>query len=127
MENQQYCTVVFLDVSQAFDKIRHPGLLFKIKKNLTLKLFQPAEIVPNERQFQTKFNGETSNRIHVHSGVPQGSILGPLLYILYTSDLPTSSETTLGTFADDTVIFASHEDTTISSLHLQEHLHVIEK
>jgi len=72
-------------------------------------------------------NGETSTRIHIHSGVTQGSILGPLLYVLYTSDLPTSRETTLGTFADDTAIFATHEDPTIASLNLQEHLNIIEK
>jgi len=41
MENQEYCTAAYLDVSQAFDKVGHPGLLL----NLTLKLFQPAEIV----------------------------------------------------------------------------------
>jgi hypothetical protein len=75
---------------------------------------------------QTKFSGETSSRFHIHSGVPQGSILGPLLCVLYTSDLPTSRETTLGTFADDTAIFATHEDHTIASLNLQEHLHIIE-
>jgi len=54
-------------------------------------------------------------------------ILGPLLYILHTSDLPTSRETTLGTFANDTAIFATHEDPTIASLNLQEHLYIIEK
>jgi uncharacterized protein YaaR (DUF327 family) len=59
--------------------------------------------------------------------VPQGSILGPLLYVLHTSALPTSRETTLGTFADDTAIFATHEDPTIDSLNLQEHLDIIEK
>jgi len=81
----------------------------------------------NERQFETKFNGETSSSFHIHSGVPQGSILGPLLYVLYTSDLPASRETTLGTFADNTAIFATHKDPTIASLNLQEHLHIIEK
>jgi len=77
-----------------------------------------------------KFNGETSSGLHIHSGVPQWSILGPLLYVLYTSDLPTSRETTLGTFADDTAIFVTHEDPTITSLNLQQHLqhlHIIEK
>ena len=54
------------------------------------------------------FNGETSYRFHIHSSVPQGSILGPLLYVLYTSNSLTSRETTLGTFADDTAIFATH-------------------
>ena len=81
----------------------------------------------NERQFETKINGETSSRFHVHSGVPQGSTFGPLLYVLYTSDLPTSREPTLGTFADDTTIFATHEDSTIASLNLQEHSHIIDK
>ena len=56
----------------------------------------------------------------------QGSILGPRLYVLYTSDLPTSRETTLSTFADDTAIFATHEDPMIASLYLQEHLHIVE-
>jgi len=75
----------------------------------------------NERQFETKF------KFHIHSGVTQLNILGPLLYVPYTSDLPTSRETALGTFADDTLIFATHEDPTITSLNLQEHLHIIEK
>ena len=81
----------------------------------------------NERQFETKFSGETSNSFHIHSAVRQGSILGPLLYVLYTSDLPTSRETTLGTFSDDTSIFATHEDSTIVSLNLQKHLHLVKK
>ena len=59
--------------------------------------------------------------------LPQGSILGSLLHVLYTSDLSTSRETTLGTFADDTAIFALHENPTTVSLNLQEHLHIIEK
>jgi len=57
----------------------------------------------------------------------QGSTLGPLLCVLYTSDLPTSRETPLGTFADDTAIFAAHEVTTIATLNLQKHSHIIEK
>jgi len=74
-----------------------------------------------------KINGETSSHFHIHSGVPQGCTLGPLLYVVHTSDLPTSRKTTLGTSADDTAIFATHEDPTIASLNLQEHLHSIEK
>ena len=81
----------------------------------------------NERQFETKFNRETSSRFHVHSGVPQGGIFCPLLYVLYTSDLPTSREPTLRTLPDDTAIFATNEDSTIASLKLQEHSHIIDK
>ena len=68
-----------------------------------------------------------SIRFHIHSGVPKGNILGPFLYLLCTSDLQTSRETTFGTFADDTAVFATHEDPTIAALNLQEHLHIIEK
>jgi hypothetical protein len=127
MENQQYCAAAFLDVSQSFDKVWHRGLLFKIKRILPSSYFNLLKSYLIERQFETKFSGESSSRFHVHSGVPQRSILGPLLYVLYTSDLPTSRETTLGTFADDTAIFATHEDPTIASLNLLEHLHIIEK
>jgi hypothetical protein len=80
-----------------------------------------------DRYFVTKFNDETSPRFPIHSGVPQGSILGPLLYTLYTSDLPTSRKTILSKFADDTAIFATHSDPTLASLNLQNHLHSVEK
>jgi len=63
----------------------------------------------------------------IHSGVPQGSILGRLLYTLYTSDLPTLRKTTLSTFADDTAIFATDSDSMTASLNLQDHLHSIKK
>jgi hypothetical protein len=89
-ENQQYCTAVFLDVSQAFDKIWHPGLKFKIKRFIPSSYFNLLTLHLKERQFETKINGETSSHFHIHSGVPQGSILGPLLYVLCTADLPTS-------------------------------------
>jgi len=127
MENQQYYTAAVLDVSQAFDKVRHPGLLFKIKRIFPSSYFNLLKSYPNERQFETKFNGETSSRFHIHSGVPKGSILGSLLYVLYTSDLPISRQTTLGTFADNTAIFATHKGPTIASLNFQEHLNLNEK
>jgi hypothetical protein len=54
--------------------------------------------------------------------VPQGSILGLLLYTLYTADLPQSDKTILSTFADDTAIFTTNPDPTQTPTNLQEHL-----
>jgi uncharacterized membrane protein len=56
------------------------------------------------------------------SGVPQGSVLGQIIYILYISDLPTTPNTIMGALADDTAISASHHDITIAASYIQEHL-----
>jgi hypothetical protein len=58
--------------------------------------------------------------------VQQGSVLGPVLYLLNTSDLPTTENTLTGTFAADTVIMASHEDPTTASTRLQQHINLLE-
>ena len=70
MENQQYSTALFSEVNQAFDQVLHPGLLFKIKRNLPSSYFNLLKSYLNESQFETKFIGETSSRFHFHSGVP---------------------------------------------------------
>jgi len=124
MGKQQYCTAAFLDVSQAFDKLWHPGLLFKFKRILPSSYFNLLKSYLNECQFETKINGETSSCFHMLSGVSQGAFL--VLFSMCYTHL-TNIQKTLGTFADDTAIFATHEDPTIASLNLQEHLHKIKK
>jgi hypothetical protein len=56
-QNQQYCTAAFLDLSQAFDKVWHPGLLFKIQRILPSRYFNLLKSYLNEGQFETKING----------------------------------------------------------------------
>jgi hypothetical protein len=121
----QYCTAL-LDIAQAFDKVWHSGLLYKIKKCLPSNYYILLKSYKSERSFVIKINEEISNRLPVHSGVPQESLLSPLLYTLYTHDLPTTNKTIIGTFADDTAIFASHDNPTTASSNLQEHLILIE-
>jgi hypothetical protein len=62
----------------------------------------------------------------IQSGVPQGSILGPVLYSIYTADLPVSNLTLTATYADDTAIMASHTDPIIATQLLQQHLDKLE-
>ncbi|PNF38133.1 hypothetical protein B7P43_G14602 [Cryptotermes secundus] len=122
LNNKQYCTAAFVDIAQAFDKVWHPGLLYKIKRIFPINYYSLLKPYLSERFFDVKINEEISHRLPIHSGVPQGSLLSPLLYTLYSHDLPTTKETTIGTFAHGTAIFATHGNPTTASSHLQDHL-----
>ena len=63
-----------------------------------------------DRYSQIKYNTENSPIFPVYSGVPQGSVLSPLLYLIFTADIPTRNDTIISTFADDTALMASTED-----------------
>ena len=60
-----------------------------------------------DRQFRVKVENATTSLKKINTGVPQGSVLGPVLYLLYTSDVPSDTGVTLATFADDTAILAA--------------------
>ncbi|GBP43992.1 Probable RNA-directed DNA polymerase from transposon X-element [Eumeta japonica] len=124
-ESKEYCASVFLDISQAFDRVWHEGLLFKIKSSLPNYICQILESFIQNRRFVVQHGEALSRLCDINAGVPQGSVLGPLLYLIYTSDLPTSDCITTGTFADDTAILASHQDPAEASKILQDGLNNI--
>jgi hypothetical protein len=64
---------------------------------------------PHKGEFEVKDGDSVLKRFSMYSGVPQGSVLGLMLYVLYTSDMPVSGGATVGTFADDTAIMVLHE------------------
>ncbi|PNF37467.1 hypothetical protein B7P43_G15364 [Cryptotermes secundus] len=80
----------------------------------------------NDRESRVRINQAISINFTVKSGVPQGSVVGPLLYLLYMADLPMDDNTTTGTFADDTVILATHADPAKATGILQNHLNQIQ-
>ena len=75
---------VFLDISKAFDKVWHDGLLFKLKQNgVSGKLLKFFESYLQNRKQRVSLNGFNSEYSVIESGVPQGSVLGPLLFLVY--------------------------------------------
>jgi hypothetical protein len=78
------------------------------------------------RYFRTKYREAYSSLRQIIAGVPQSSVLGPLLYLIYTADLPTLANSTTATFADDTAFLTAHEDPTIAAHRLQTHLNKIQ-
>jgi hypothetical protein len=75
----------------------------------------------SERYFQVKINDKLSAYHLIRAGVPQGSILGPLLYLIFTAHVPLIENTLMSTFADDTPIMSSDHDPNTASQKLQQH------
>ena len=100
---------IFLDLSKAFGMLHHDILLTKLKHygidDTPLTWFK--SYLTNRMQF-VEIEGTGSNLLHIEKGVPQGSILGPLLFIIYINDIHKSSkEFKFITYADDTTLFSS--------------------
>ncbi|GBP31098.1 RNA-directed DNA polymerase from mobile element jockey [Eumeta japonica] len=127
LENKLYCCAAFLDISQAFDKVWHSGLLYKIKKTLPHSFVALSKSYLENRCYEVKINSDTSDIHVIRSGVLQGSVLGPVLYLIYTADLPAHASTTTATCADDTAILSTHENQDSASDSLQQHLNLIAK
>src|SRR5262249_4538162 len=106
-EAKKYFVAIFLDVSQAFDKVWHEGLIYKMSKLLPGNFCQLLESYLTDREFRIMHEGAYSGSCQIKAGVPQGSVLGPFLYLLYTADIPTTDETFTGSFADDTTMMAT--------------------
>ena len=103
--------VVFLDLKKAFDTVDHNILLQKLNMyGIAQNTGKWFESYPKGRKQATKVNGVMSEYSNVQCGVPQGSILGPLLFILYINDLSKYLTTcTANLYADDTAIYYSGE------------------
>ena len=108
MDNGQIPVSIFLDLSKAFDTLDHTILLSKLKHyGIKNKAFQWFNSYLSNRHQYVEFEGARSETLGLEMGVPQGSILGPLLFIIYVNDMHTvSNKFTFITYADDTTLTA---------------------
>ena len=117
-ENKKYTAAIYLDLSKAFDTLDHPVLLQKLEiygiRGIVLAWFQSYLENRSLCVWCTAgdpSNTEISDKYHFHYGIPQGSCLGPLLFLLYCNDLPRVLEScNCILFADDTTLYKSHEN-----------------
>lgn len=126
-EGKSYCAALFLDISQAFDKVWHTGLLYKLKQHFPYHLYALMKSYLHERYFRVRYEAEVTSLHKIESGVPQGSVLGPVLYLLFTADLPTCQGTITTTFADDTAVLSISKDPLEATRLLQQNVNMIEK
>lgn len=125
LEKKLICTAAFLDVSQAFDRVWHNGLLFKLKSILPPYYFLLFKSYLENRHFAVRSGFSLSEVSSIHAGVPQGSVTAPLLFNLFTSDQPTTPNTMTGDFADDKALLAIHSDPEIASNLVQNHINLL--
>ena len=98
---------VALDISKAFDRVWHAGLLHKLKSyGISGQIFSLISSFLSNRQLQVVLDGKCSQEYPVNAGVSQGSIVGPTLFLLYIKDLPDDGISNIAIYADDTTLFS---------------------
>ena len=99
---------VYLDISKAFDKLWHEGIIDKLKGNRISGNFVSllTDLLRNRKQ-RVIPNGQSSSWANINAGVPQGSILGPLLFLLYINDLSDNLQCHPKLFAYGTSLFST--------------------
>ena len=98
---------VFIDILKTFHKVLHIGLLFRLKAHgIDGELLSLLENYLENRKQTVVLNGQTSEWREINSGVSQGSVIGPLLFLIYINDLPDGITSICKIFADDTSLFS---------------------
>ena len=116
-----------MDVSKAFDRVWHDGLIYKVKCIGINGMFLKLVTSFLENRFQkVVLNGQTSSWEPVLAGVPQGSVLGHLFFLIYINDMSHNLSSNTKLFADDTSIFSTVKNVNFSTDQLNSDLEKIQ-
>ena len=129
LDNNNQIDAILLDFSKAFDKVHHTSLLKKLKFfGISGPVHQWIQDFLIGREQTVIINGSKSSSITVNSGVPQGTVLGPLLFLIYINDLPNciNTGTKVRLFADDCIIYRTIKTEKDSEM-LQKDLEELQK
>ena len=117
---------VYLDISKAFDRVWHEGLVYKLRRcGVSGKLLLLLQSFLSNRKQRTVLNGKTSRWGAIEAGVPQGSILGPLFFLIYINDVTDGLKCNVKLFADDTLIFIVVHDPNTAAVDMNHDLSLI--
>ena len=112
LDNKKKVRLVFADISKAFDRVWHAGILHKLKNNgITGSLNEWFSDYLTDRKQCVVINGHSSEYGTIEAGVPQGSVLGPLLFLIFRDDIKEGLESKISLFADDSLFYM------VSNLH----------
>ena len=129
MDRQMMTGSIFIDLRKAFDLVDHQCLLHKLEHyRIREKSLEWFENYLTTRLQSVKHNQDISSNLAIGHGVPQGSILGPILFVIYINDLPQClTKSSIGMYADDTVIYFSATSPGLIKQVLQNDLNYVEQ
>ena len=127
LDEKSQIDAILLDFSKAFDKVPHQRLGLKLDNyGVRGNILNWIKSFLTDRSQSVVCEGERSSQAPVLSGVPQGTVLGPLLFLAYINDMPTSIDSTIRLFADDALVYKTVK-TTKDAQDLQKDLNLLQE
>ncbi|KAK3771263.1 hypothetical protein RRG08_024342 [Elysia crispata] len=111
LDNGGSIDAIYMDFRKAYDSVPHRRLLHKVRAHgIQGSVLDWIDAFLSERKQRVYINGSQSQEGQVTSGIPQGSVLGPILFVIYINDLPNEVESEVRIFADDTKLFTQSNE-----------------